>query len=172
MAECTPFTIPVTDDNRGISGKDASFLGDISNAGDRAAQDRYLAGEFRGLGVSQAERAYSNQKDHTDHERFLALRLESLSKDVERNGRSAELATEKTGAATILAIEKTAAAALLAIQVSRSEAELCCCKASAEAAANTASILAAFQANQMADLQRQLTVFQVRAVAGTGSSPV
>jgi len=51
---------------------------------------------------------------------------------VERNGRSAELATEKTSAATILAIEKTAAAAALAAAVNTAAlqkeiAEICCC---------------------------------------------
>ncbi len=84
--------------------------GNQFNAKDRADQDRYLAGEFRQLGVQSAR-----------VDSVIAAAARDVSDHVERNGRSAELATEKTGAATILAIEKTAAAAALALQE-------CCCE--------------------------------------------
>jgi len=155
---CTvPYTVPVSDDNRGLSGKDASFMGDINNASDRANQDRYLAGEFRGMGVQSAEHATQAQKDRNDDTRWACGEFGSVKAEicgvksdicglgkegashafgivtaVERNGRSAELATEKTSAATILAIEKTAAAAALAAAVNTAAlqkeiAEICCC---------------------------------------------
>lgn len=135
---CTvPFTVPVSDDNRGINGKDASYLG-----------DKFNALEF-----------VASQRDRADDSRWSSLKFESLSKDVERNGRSAELATEKTAAATILAVEKAAAAAAL-----------CCCETAARVAASTASILAAMQASESAGLRQQLTVYQIRsgALAGPG----
>lgn len=112
-----PFTVPVSDDNRGVSGKDASFLGDINNASDRANQDRYLAGEFRGLGVAAAERNAALNKDRADDARWSA----SQTADSVAASKAVELAVEKTAAATILAIEKTAAAAALA-------AAECCCE--------------------------------------------
>jgi len=158
MAECTPFTIPVTDDNRGISGKDASFLGDVNNASDRANQDRYLAGEFRTIGVSSAERGERHALSAVSDARWLCDKFDHLSKDVERNGRSAELATEKTAAATMLAVERAAAAAAL-----------CCCETDAKIAASTASILAALKQSEVDNIRQQLTVFQVRA--GVLASP-
>ncbi len=102
--------------------------GNQFNAKDRADQDRYLAGEFRGLAVQSASFEARLQKDRTDAAEWDNERHRDLAKDVERNGRSAELATEKTAAATILAIEKTAAATALAIRDARAEAEKCCCE--------------------------------------------
>lgn len=63
--------------------------------------------------MSNADRANSAQKDRADDARWQCSAFDSLGKDVERNGRSAELATEKTGAATVLVVEKTAAASQL-----------------------------------------------------------
>jgi hypothetical protein len=90
-------------------------------ATDRANQDRYLAGEFRTLGRQTTDFESRLQKDRCDKSEWDNERARDLAKDIERNGRSAELATEKTAAATILAIEKTAAAQALALQE-------CCCE--------------------------------------------
>jgi hypothetical protein len=106
---CTPYTIPVSDDNRGINGKDASYLG-----------DKFNAAEFRAVQVAAAERGERNAHSANGDSRWTSDKFEALAVAVERNGRSAELATEKTAAAGILAIEKTSAAAALAL------AECCC----------------------------------------------
>lgn len=153
---------------------------------DRASQDRYLAGEFRGLGVAAAQVEARLQKDNVDLAHYLSTKFGEvggsfaavaksvcdvekdilqnkfeLSTAIERNGRSAELATEKVGAAVALAGEKQAAATAL-----------CCCETRGAIAASTASILAAFQSNQLADLQRLLTVSQVRQGIPLSVTPV
>lgn len=141
-------------------------------AKDRADQDRYVAREFEAATKDRGDKALYDQKEHTDHERYLALRFDALSKDVERNGRSAELATEKTAAATQLAFKDALRDQLLSSERIRADIAKCCCETEARISASTAAILADLKATKLADLERQLTVFQVRAVPGTGSSPV
>jgi len=91
------------------------FVDEFSLAAkDRADQDRYLAAEF--------SRTNGNVKDA----------IASLSTDVERNGRSSELATEKTAAAINLAVEKTGAAGALAAAMNAAALQAkiaeCCCE--------------------------------------------
>lgn len=164
-----PFVIPVSDDNRGLNAKDVSHLGDSFNAKDRADQDRYLASEFRGLGVQIASQEARLQKDNVDGAHWHGNQYGSL-KDalcglkfdvataIERNGRSAELATEKTAAATILAIEKTAAAAALA-------AAECCCELRTAIAAEGEKNRALVSQIDRERLQAELAVYKARALA-------
>jgi len=174
MAECNNPSLPFVYDSPGEArdiirevsssathGVAETSRGNQFNAKDRADQDRYLAGEFRGLGVQAAQFEARLQKDRTDASEWANERSRDLSKDVERNGRSAELAGEKQHAAVMLKLAENAAAAAL-----------CCCETEARIAASTATILAALKADQIDTLRQQLTVFQVRALPGTGSSPV
>ena len=168
---------------------ESRFVGsEFSDAAkDRADQDRYRAGHDERL---------ANDR-HADT-RWQAREFESVKHDVLRaegrlvdSDRRTELAVEKntaalnvaiqaTAAATNLAIEKTAAATQLEIQKSSAAilldaaknaaaAALCCCELQGKIDASQAAILAQMNALRTSDLERQLTVFQIRA--GTLASP-
>jgi hypothetical protein len=148
-------------DNADVSRHaDAQFT---SAEASRANQDRWIATEFTQTQVAAAQVEARLQKDNVDAAqwngaRFAALEKEiltakfDLSTAVERNGRSAELATEKTAAATIREID-----------LAKAEAAKCCCETEMRIAASTAAILAAISAQKISDLERQVTVAQIVA---------
>ncbi len=129
-ASCFTSALPFVYDSPGeardilrqVADGDSHTVAEVSrgnqfNAKDRADQDRYLAGEFRGLGVQSASFEARLQKDRTDASEWHNERNRDLIDRV----RNAELAVEKVGAANILAVEKIGAANLLALKD-------CCCE--------------------------------------------
>jgi hypothetical protein len=144
--------------------------GNQFNAKDRADQDRYLAGEFRGLGVAAAQVEARLQKDNVDLAQFLGnnfsdVRKElcTVSKDVLQSKYDLALAIERSGAANALATEKVGAAVALAGEKQAAATALCCCETQAAIAASTASVLAAVAASRQSETERQLTVLQTVA---------
>lgn len=140
------------------------------NAKDRADQDRYLAGEFRGLGVAAAQVEARLQKDNVDLAHFLGnnfgdVRKElcTVAKEVLQSKYDLALAIERAGAANSLATEKVGAAVALAGEKQAAATALCCCETQAAVAASTAAVLAGIAASRQSETERLLTVFQVRA---------